>query len=149
MIACSSDDDTSSPTGTTQSTLKMQIDGTNWQADSHIVIGQSQTDGMYNFTLAGRNNAANSTISAIFSVSEDITTGTYDLSGSGAGVTITGFNGGTYMGGWITSTSFTITITEVSGSGAAKKFKGTFSGTLTGETSEDIITVTNGEFSNF
>lgn len=152
MIACSGDDDSSSPLGTGDSMIKMQIDGAQWEADDYIVIGQSQSDGMYNFTLTGRNSSFNGTtssISAIFSVSEDITAGTYELSGSGAGVTITGINGGTYMGGWITSTTFTIQITEVSGSGAGKKFKGTFSGTLKGATSDDTITVTNGQFSNF
>lgn len=152
MIACSSDDESSSPVSG-ESMLKMNIDGMYWEADSYIVIGQSETDGTYNFTLSGRNssfNGSSSSISAIFSVSEDdITAGTYELSGSGAGATVNGINGGTYMGGWITNTSFTIVITEVSGSGSGKKFKGTFSGTLKGATSDDIITVTNGEFSNF
>ncbi|SMC75381.1 hypothetical protein [Moheibacter sediminis] len=151
MIACSSDDESSSSI-TGESILKMNIDGTHWEADSHIVIGQSETEGMYNFTFTGRNssfNGAVSSISAIFSVSEDITSGTYELSGSGAGVTITGINGGTYMGGWITSTTFTIQITEVSGSGANKKFKGAFAGTLKGASSDDTIIVTNGEFSTF
>lgn len=53
------------------------------------------------------------------------------------------------MTGTTPGTSFTITITGVSGTGSVKKLRGNFSGVLHGPTAGDNITITNGPFSGY
>ncbi len=155
MIACSSDDDSSNPVvdGGGVSYVKMKVNGVQWEADGYVVIGQSNYDGMYNFTLSGNDSnfsGASSTLSSFFSLSEDITEGTYEVKLHDGAAGVTGVNGGTFLCDATTeSHNVTIVITEIQGSGSAKKFKGTFSGTLLGgSTGGETITITDGEFSN-
>lgn len=131
--------------------IKLTVAGKSWSSDGMAVIGTSLTDGRHNLTISGRDEGfegQTSSFSAIFSSAAEITTGTYTLSASDAGVTLTKVNGKTYLGGGIASTRFIIQVTETSGSGSSKKLKGTFSGELKGPAPGDVVTVTNGEFSS-
>lgn len=143
-----------SPSG---SYIKMTVAGTSaagksWSSDGRTVIGTSLVDGKHNLTLSGRDegfDGETSSFSAIFSSTTEIITGTYTLSGSDAGVTLTKIAGKTYLGGDMAGTRFVIEITETQGAGLAKKLKGTFSGELKGPAPGDNLTVTGGEFSSF
>jgi len=131
--------------------IKLTVAGKSWSSDGMAVIGTSLTDGRHNLTISGRDEGfegETSSFAAIFSSAAEITTGTYTLSASDAGVTLTKVNGKTYLGGGMAGTSFVINITETSGSGSAKKLKGTFSGELKGPATGDRVTITNGEFSS-
>lgn len=146
LVACSKDND-DSPSGA--SSLQLTVAGKSWTANSGIIIGTSVTDGKNNLTITGTNNnfeGQTSTFAAILSSATELTTGSYRLSNFDGTASITKVNGKTYIMG---SSSFTIQITEVQGTGTSKKFRGTFSGTLKGPAAGDDAIVTNGVFSSF
>jgi len=139
----------------TKATLKMEIgsDGMAWKAGKGVVIGTSYVDGKHNLTIAGIDqdfNGEASGFSLVLSQSEEIGIGSYTIhNGSDGGASLTKINGKTYYAGPGASTAaLALTITEVSGSGNAKKFKGSFQGQMQGASTADKIGVT-GTFSSF
>lgn len=151
LFSCSkkSDDNDSGST----SSIKMQIGEVGWEADKGIVIGTSIVDGKHNLTVTGANqnfNGETSSFSLIFSQSAEIGAGNYTLNSVSDGMaTLTKVNGKTYLvGQGVTDIGLSLEITEVSGTGNTKKFRGRFQGQLKGPTSADRIGVT-GQFASF
>lgn len=147
LAACGrDDDDTPRPDS---AYVKFDVAGKSWSSDGVTVIGTSLVEGKNNFSIVGTDKTfegETSGFSAIFSVTTEITTGTYMLADGDGGASITKVNGKTYISA--IDGNFVIQITEVRGSGSAKKFKGTFSGELKGPSAGDVVTISNGEFSS-
>ena len=149
FLACSKSDDNAPKLVNATNYIKLTVAGKSWDSDPGVVIGVSFIDGKHNFTLSGVDKTfegETSGFSAVFSSESEITTGTYILDDLDGGASITKVNGKTYLSG--TSSNFAIQITEVQGSGTAKRFKGTFSGELKGPVSGDVVTISNGVFSS-
>lgn len=149
FLACSGNDDNAPRLVNPTSYIKLTVAGKSWDSDPGVVIGVSLIGGKHNFTLSGVDKTfegETSGFSAVFSSESDITPGTYVLDDLDGGASITKVNSKTYLTG--SSSNFAIQITEVQGSGTAKKFKGTFSGELKGPTAGDVVTISNGEFSS-
>ncbi|NBL64355.1 hypothetical protein GV828_03955 [Flavobacterium sp. NST-5] len=150
FTACNSDDNSNNNVAL-DPYISFNVSGFFWSSNS-AVIGSSVTDGQHNFTVAGTDETFNgeiSSFSAIFSTPEQISIGTYILNDDNdGGVALTKLNNKTYLGG-MSSTTFTLTIEEIEGSGSNRRFSGSFAGTLVGPTSGDIVTISNGYFSNF
>ncbi len=150
FVACSSDDNGNNNVAT-DPYISFNIAGFLWSSNS-AAIGSSVTDGQHNFTVAGTDDTFNgeiSSFSAIFSTPGEISIGTYTLNDDNDGaVAITKLNNKTYLGG-MSSTTFTLTIEEIEGSGNNRRFSGSFAGSLVGPTPGDAVTISNGYFSNF
>lgn len=132
--------------------INMLVDGTYLETNDRVVIGQSTVDGgaNYGFTIYGRSSSGIS-FSGSFTYDAEIGIGTYvcEKDGLDGGAIITNYFGKTYLGGFESEeNTFTFTIINFSGNGINRKFEGTFSGKMMGETPRDIITITNGYFSN-
>lgn len=134
--------------------IKMEIgsDARKWEAGKGVAIGTSFIDGKHNFTIAGVDQdfgGEASGLSIVFSQTGEIGVGNYTLSSSSdGGGSITKVNGKTYMvGSGASGVGLAIEITEVSGNGTSRKFKGRFQGQLVGPAPGDNIGVT-GEFSS-
>ncbi|WP_126971047.1 hypothetical protein [Gynurincola endophyticus] len=147
LTACNRSENNSSETAPAY--IRLSIAGKTWSSDGTTIIGNSFAEGKHNFTLAGSDQTfegQTSRLSIIFSTTTEITTGTYVLNELDGSASITQVDGKTYLTG--RANNFVIQITEVAGSGSSKKFKGTFSGQLTGPAPGDRVTITNGEFSS-
>lgn len=139
----------------TAATLKMEIgsDAMIWEANKGVAIGTSYIDGKHNFTIAGVDqdfNGGVSGFSLVFSQGAEISVGDYQISGvTDGGASITKVNGKTYLAGnGASGVALALQITEASGSGNTKKFKGRFQGQMQGVSPVDKIGLT-GEFSSF
>ena len=152
FMACKKDRNKDNASG---ASLKMEVgsEGQVWEGGKGVVIGASYVDGKHNLTIAGIDKDFNGEVSGfslVLSQSEEIGTGAYTISSStDDGASLTKVNGKTYyVGPGASSAALGLTITEVSGSGNAKKFKGRFQGQMQGASSEDKLGLT-GEFSSF
>lgn len=151
LFSCSKKNDDNDSGAT--SSIKMQIGEVGWEADKGIVIGASHVDGKHNLTITGADqnfNGEASSFSLIFSQAAEIGVGNYTLSSASDGMaTLTKVNGKTYLvGQGVSDIGLSLEITEVSGSGNTKKFRGRFQGQLKGPTSADRIGIT-GQFASF
>lgn len=151
LSACGRDDEgNTNPTGTTY--VKMKVNGRSWQATSDVVAGLSIIDGNTNATIVGKTSfeGQQSALSVVFSSEDEITEGTYNLSDYDGGVTLSKIDGKTYLMLIMSpATSCVVNITGIQTTGGIRKIKGTFSGTLTGPSPEDVINITEGEFSGY
>ncbi|HMR85245.1 MAG TPA: hypothetical protein PKE30_19005 [Niabella sp.] len=139
----------------TAATLKMEIggEGMAWEANKGVAIGTSYIDGKHNLTIAGVDqdfNGEASGFSLVLSQSAEIGVGNYLISSStDGGASLTKVNGKTYLAGkGASGVALALEITEVSGSGNTKKFKGRFQGQMQGALPTDKIGLT-GEFASF
>lgn len=128
----------------------MLIGGLLWEANATVIIGQAPTEsGGYGLTILAKDDNG-ITFSAGFSSDGEIGPGTYtckfkEIDG---GATLENYAGKTYLGGFVSKDNeFTFVITEVSGSGISRKFRGVFSGTMEAE-KDDKIEISSGSFSN-
>ncbi len=130
--------------------LSMLIGGFFWEANTVVIIGQAPTgSGGYGFTILAKDSSG-ITFSAGFSSDGEIGPGTYTckFKGIDGGATLENYFGKTYLGGFVSKENeFTFVITEVSGSGISRKFRGAFSGIVEAE-KDNIIEISSGSFSN-
>lgn len=138
----------------TTASLKMEIgpSAAAWEANRSVVIGASYIDGKHNLTITGIDqdfNSEASSFSLVFSQTAEIGKGSYQISNStDGGASLTKINGKTYLAGkGVSGVALALEITEVSGSGTSKKFKGRFQGQMKGTEPGDNIGLT-GEFSS-
>lgn len=143
------------PMGTGSSSLKMEIGSpaSLWEATKGVVIGTSFTDGKHHLTIVGVDenfNGESSGFSLVLSQASEIGRGNYTIGpATDGGASITKVGGRTYMAGpGASGVAMALEITEVSGSGNAKKFRGRFQGQMQGAAATDRVGVT-GTFSSF
>lgn len=153
VFSCSKKKD--APMGMGASSIKIEVGAasTSWEATKGTVIGTSFIDGKHNLTISGVDenfNGESSGFSLILSQSAEIGVGNYTISpATDGGASMTKVNGKTYMAGpGASAAALALQITEVSGSGNTKKFKGRFQGQMQGAAPADLLGMT-GTFSSF
>lgn len=124
-----------------------------WESGNGTTIATSFIDGKHNLTLAGFDdnfNGERSGFSLVLSQTAEIGVGNYTIGPSGdGGASLTKINNKTYLAGpGASGVAVAVEITEVSGTGNSKKFRGRFQGQMQGPTPADRIGLT-GTFSSF
>ncbi len=153
FFSCSKKND--SPMGGGSSSIKIEVGPSSspWEATRGVVIGTSFVEGKHNLTISGIDenfNGEASGFSLVLSQAAEIGVGNYTIgSAADGGASITKVNGKTYMAGpGASGVALALQITEVSGSGNTKKFKGAFQGQMQGAAPADRLGMT-GTFSSF
>lgn len=148
-LSCSSDDDDGDDFD--GMSLRYKVDGVMVEADEFVIIGQSPFDEGYGLTVYGKSSNG-SLLTLSMDLETEIGPGTYILANhqTNGGISYQNAAGITYIGGQ-PSDLYTVEvhITDVSGNGVNRKFKGNFSANLAGPTSGDELIITEGKFSSF
>lgn len=153
LLSCSKKNDSTMGRGSSSIKIEIGAAGSAWEASKGTVIGASVIDGKHNLTISGideRFNGEASGFSLVLSQATEIGVGNYTIGAAAdGGASLTRINGKTYIAGpGASGVALALEITEVSGSGSMKKFKGRFQGQMQGASPEDRLGIT-GTFSSF